>query len=138
MSLRHKALFTCVSAALTVGGLAAATPEAFAKERSVVVTGQPAANESLIQRVQYTDLNLATAGGEKSLDRRVGLAVRQVCLSQSVTMSGEYGAAQGCQEFVWDDVRPQIGRAVARAREIAATGFSAIPAVAIAIRAPQK
>jgi hypothetical protein len=42
-----------------------------------------------------------------------------------------------CSGLAWDGARPQILRAVQRAREIAATGSSSIAAAAITITIPE-
>ena len=83
--------------------------------------------------VSYRDLNLASLAGEKTLNRRVGGAVRIVC-SESVP-DGDFYQEMLCDKHAWGGARPQIALAVMRARQIASTGTSAILPVAITLSA---
>ena len=82
-------------------------------------------------RVSYRDLNLAAARDERILRRRVSGAIRTVCADGMTAVEG-VGFAP-CARGARRDARPQIALAVRRARDIAATGTSSIPIVAIAI-----
>jgi len=84
-------------------------------------------------RVSYADLNLVAARDERILHRRVGGAARKVCDPNAASLS-DHGFAD-CVSGAWKGARPQMALAVRRAREIAATGTSSIPLVAIAIAA---
>lgn len=83
-------------------------------------------------RVFYGDLNLASLAGEQTLNRRVQGAVRRVCGAHIDPMP-----YMDCRSFAWRGARPQVERALARARDIAATGTSDIAPVAILIAVPQ-
>jgi UrcA family protein len=113
------------SAAIT----AAASPVE-ARTRPIVVTGP--SHDMVTRRVSYRDLNLASLPGEKTLNARVRGAVVGVC--SEVSLSHE---DINCRSDLWAAAQPQIDRALARAREIAQYGNSAIPAVAITIAFPR-
>lgn len=116
----------CIS---TLASFSFALP-AFAKQRPIVVTA-PKGEDLPTRRVSYRDLNLATWDGEKTLRGRFNVAAREVCLDGGHELfDAEF---DGCQSFALRGARPQIARAVQRAREIAANGHSSIPLVAIAL-----
>jgi UrcA family protein len=128
-----KTLSMAVAVALTGTGLLAAFP-ADAKPRSekpVTIHGQRYDYDIPTRKVSYADLNLATLAGESTLNRRVGGAVRSVC-AESVAGSDFY-AELSCHRFAWGGARPQITRAVMRARQIASTGTSSIMPVTITL-----
>lgn len=132
---RGKSLSMIAAVALTGTGLLATSP-ADAKSRSdkpVLVFGQRIEADVPIEKVGYRDLNLATRAGEKALNTRVGGAVQLVC-ARSVP-SGYLYEEMSCHSFAWGGARPQIARAVMRARENASTGTSAILPVAITLSA---
>jgi UrcA family protein len=115
-----------VSLALLVGmGTAAMAQDA-------TVFGDRLSDDILTERVSYADLNLASAIGERTLDRRVSKAVRRVCDPEK-----EFVRTAMCTSAAWKSARPQIDLAVARATEMAVNGTSSIPAVAIVIAAPR-
>jgi UrcA family protein len=59
--------------------------------------------------VRYHDINLADAGGQKELERRIRVATKQVCTSpDSATM-------QACRKVALDQVKAPVARAIARA-----------------------
>ena len=91
----------------------------------IVVTGT---SDMIVARISHRDLNLASADGERALAHRVKGAIGRVCAE-----AADLAQHVPCRWETWSDTRPQIARAVARARDIAATGTSAIPAVAITI-----
>lgn len=69
--------FAAVGAiAVVVTSITVSTP-ALAKERPVVVAANP---EVVTRRVTYADLNLASLPGEAALNRRVGSAVKSLCI----------------------------------------------------------
>jgi UrcA family protein len=130
-----KILSLCVATAITAGGLFIFSPEASARP-PIVVT----APDIAVRHVSYADLNLASLSGEKTLNRRVGSAVDSVCIeavgSDTSTLAGNI-ANRRCNRGAWNGARPQIVRAVERARQIAATGSSTIAASAIVISIPE-
>ena len=109
----------------------AATSPAIAKDRTIIVT---ATGESIpVRLVSYRDLNLAKAEGEETLVKRVRHAVKDVCIESSPGGLYFESTSLACREVAWDGARPQIDRAVTRAKEIAMNGWSAIAPVAITI-----
>jgi UrcA family protein len=109
----------------------AASAPAAAQPRPIVVTG--ADSDLPVRYVSYRDLDLAKAGDEQILVKRVGYAATDVCtesVSNLATPGYEY---MTCRSHAWRGARPQIDRAVLRARQIATNGWSAIAPVAIAI-----
>ena len=121
-----------VALTLALASCLAATPAVAAQGQPVTVYGEAKENVRT-QNVSYADLDLATVKGERMLVRRVGRAVKNVCLfddgERGVQDSGYYDCANGA----WDDAKPQIAQATARAREIALKGSSSIAAAAIRI-----
>jgi UrcA family protein len=97
-----------------------------ANDRPIVVRG--AADDPLTRQISYRDLNLASLSGERSLKRRVGRAVSDLCFENAV-MQRDWE----CRGDLWRSARPQVARAVARAQEMALTGHSSIQAVAITV-----
>ena len=116
--------------AIAAGGLFLATP-ALGKDSEVVVKAPP--REDVPTRyVRYSDLNLLHQSGVSTLNGRVKSAVRGVCV-ESVTPSGDFYAEMNCRSSAWNGARPQMDRAIERARQLAANGFSTIAPVTISI-----
>ena len=123
--------------ALIIAGLAAAPAvgqtagQTAGRQPTVVVS---ATNYDVIaRRIDYRDLDLASADGERRLVRRVRSAVHHVCLDAVGSHRGYMTQTATCQRSSWQTTQPQVGQAVQRAREVAANGWSAIAPVAIAI-----
>jgi len=98
-----------------------------------------AAPEVVARHVTYADLNLTSLPGERTLNRRVGAAVNSLCAEAVGEADGSFTvkyAALGCHNSAWNQARPQINRAVQRARDLASTGTSNIAAVTIMVAAP--
>lgn len=127
MAHRRKIALLAAMSALTV----AAAPAAGAKD--LTVTAQRAAEDRLVERVSYRDLNLVAAAGQRTLERRVRKAAHNVCAP--LFSGGADLDYFGCRNLAWDGAEPQIARAIERAHQIAATGRSDLPDVAIAISA---
>lgn len=118
--------------AVTIAGLAIAVPALAKGQQPVVVTGT-ALDETIIRRnVSYCDLNLATSMGEAILLKRARLAVRDVC-GEAIEEPADISDSISCRTASWRDAKPQIDRAVLRARQIAANGWSAIAPVTITL-----
>lgn len=116
--------------AVTVAIFAAASPAA-AQSRPIVVTATE--SDVPVRYVSYRDLDLAKSAHEQILVRRVRFAATDVCtesVSNLATPGYEYLT---CRSHALRGARPQIDRAVLRARQIAANGWSAIAPVAISI-----
>ena len=128
---------TAVLSGVTASLLFVVPANAAAQENPVVVKAEPL--EGLrTEHVPYGDLNLAERKDVYRLQQRVGGAVKRVCLfedGRSALLDTGYAR---CSDEAWNDANPQIARAVTRAKEIALNGYSAIPAIPIAIRAAAK
>jgi UrcA family protein len=106
-----------------------ATPVHARPLKNVTVVARP--GDYVLRRVSYADLNLAARPDVRILNHRVDYAVNDVCTE---VMANSYSfTMQECSNDSWGRARPQIDRAVRRAREIAATGSSTIAAVAITV-----
>lgn len=132
-----KALSCCAATMVAAAGLLVAAAPASSKGAPVFVT---APHDVVTRHVSYADLNLASIAGERALDRRVGTAVGSLC---NEATGGNDGGTRyklsmiRCNGEAWDSARPQIDRAVQRARDIAATGSSSISAAALVISLPE-
>lgn len=112
---------------LAAGAMAVtATPSRGRPARPVIVTAEESDVDT--RHVTFADLNLATSAGERALHQRVGLAVRDVCDNAVGHRDGWLNYY--CSIGAWRDARPQMTRAVERARQIALTGTSTITAAA--------
>lgn len=128
--MKRSIIFASAMALALSGQLSARSVNA-GDDQPVVVTGQP--EEAVAtRRVSFADLDLALASGQKTLHRRVSGAVRSVCLEATGPNPIEW-AESACRTDVWRDARPQMARAVQRARDMALNGTSAIAPVAISI-----
>jgi UrcA family protein len=124
-------IFAAASASLAIiGGAATAALAQPPSTTTVVGARDPDAVNST--RVSYRDLNLAAASDKRILQRRVGGAARKVCTREDVAAINDLGFVP-CVSDAWKGARPQIAMAVRRAQQIAVTGTSSIPMVAIAI-----
>ena len=125
-----RTLAMCGATFVAAVSIAAATSPVHAgASHPVIVTGQR--TEYVTRYVSYADLNLASAADEGILKVRVRVAVNEVC-DEAVGHRDQYDF-RGCTYDSWAGARPQISRAVRRARDIALTGSSPLAAVAITI-----
>lgn len=124
--------FTSLLAAFAVTfAVFAATAPASARDRSVTVT---ATEERVpVRFVSYRDLNLVNGKDERILVRRVRYAAKDVCVETAPSEPFHSTMFLSCRAEAWQGARPQIERAVERAKDIAANGWSAIAPVAITI-----
>ncbi|WP_294172290.1 UrcA family protein [uncultured Sphingomonas sp.] len=125
-----KQLFLTASLTLAV---AAATAPASA-QAPLQVIGERTQDDQITERVSHRDLNLANASGQKRLTSRVRSAVGMVCAPLDFT--GLRTQRQACRSVAWQGAKPQMARAIARAEQLAASGTTSLPEVAIAVRAP--
>jgi UrcA family protein len=124
------AVLSGVTASLLV---TAATAQA-AQEKPVVVYAEP--QEGIYtEKVSYRDLNLAVKADQKTLGRRVGGAVRRVCTDANAFGTYADPVFRDCANDSWDNARPQIARAIARAEQLAASGQPSVGIGAIAVTA---
>jgi UrcA family protein len=122
---------------LTSGVFVLVAPPAFGKAGPVVVVANP---NVVIRHISFADLNLASAAGERTLNRRVGGAVSSLCQEATGGIDGNYMttiSAGKCRQAAWNQALPQITQVTQRARDIASTGVSPIAAAAITIALPQ-
>ena len=131
MLTRFSAMTVAVLSGVTAS-LGVAAPSLAAQDRVVVYAGPQEGVRT--ERVHYADLNLAERRDQRKLNLRVAGAVQRVCLFENGRPGLQDRGYYHCAGDAWDGANPQIAQAVARAREIALTGHSAIPATAIAIR----
>ena len=122
----------CAAVAITASGVFLIASPSSAKERPVIVEGQPV-EDVVTRRVDYADLNLASAGGKKLLFRRVSRAVVGVC--NDANPGAQRVDMAMCRDMSWDGARPQIAAAFDRAQELASRGGSPVLAGAISITA---
>jgi UrcA family protein len=130
------ALSLCAVVAATAGTFALASPASSRTAPILVVA--PA--DQVTRHVTYADLNLASAAGEKTLNRRVDVAVGDLCLDATGGNDGSFTyktSMMRCSQSAWHQATPQIDRAVQRAREIAFTGSSSIAASTLTISLPR-
>ena len=131
--------------AITLGALFLVAQPASGKSPPIVVTAPnevvTAPNDNVVVRhISYADLNLASASGESTLNRRVSGAVGDLCLEATGGNDGSFifkSNMMKCDDRAWGEARPQVARAVQRAHDIASTGTSSIAAAAITISLAQ-
>jgi len=132
MSTRSVILRLAAASGVTVAILTGAATAAQAQKAPVTVYAPADIHTA---RVGYADLNLADEVGQSILKARVSEAASKVCgvflyqprLSIEDRSTCVAGAVAGA--------RPQVARAMERARQIAANGFTTLPAVAIRVSA---
>ena len=134
-----RAISLCVAIAAVSGGQFFAASPAFGKSGPILVTATPP-EELVVRHVSYADLNLAVDAGQRTLNRRVGTAVSDLCTEAAGGNDGStvfrYSMIR-CSNFAWNDARPQIARAVQRSQELALTGKTAIAATSLIISLPK-
>ena len=86
----------------------------------LIVTGRldPAPSRN----VQYGDLNLASAAGRQTLNRRVRGAVRNLCGVKPASPLSEAIIHRDCASSAWNSARPQIEAAIAGRQFAARSG----------------
>jgi UrcA family protein len=73
--------------------------------------------ETVQMAVEYGDLNLATAGGQRRLDRRIESAARTICGSYDRLDLHARTAFDECRAGVLASAKPQVEIAIAKARQ---------------------
>ena len=126
-----------LSMVAAVGLIAASASPAWGKSARIFVTAP--SPDTVSRHITYADLNLASAAGERTLYRRVSYGVSDLCDeilgSYDRSPSSKFNL-MACTGSAWSQARPQMDRAVQRARDIAATGSSPIAAAALTISIP--
>ena len=117
MTITHK---LTASLAASAGLLFLATPSiaqdenAAAAEPEIVVSGGkeiPRGYEKVTKTVSIVDLDLTTEAGTGKMEERVGEAIDSICKAIKRKRVREY-----CNDYAWSDARPQMERAIAKAR----------------------
>jgi len=132
-----RAISFCAAVAVTSGALFLMGSPVFGRTAPITVT---ASEEVVVRHVSYADLNLASAPGQQMLNRRVNSAVSDLCNEATGGPDGSVSfkfSMMKCNSEAWNGARPQIDRAVQRARDIAYTGTSDLVAAAITISLPR-
>jgi UrcA family protein len=125
--------------AVTSGGLFLVASPAFGRSGPILVTAVPP-EELVVRHVSYADLNLAADAGQRTLNRRVDVAVNDLCTEANGGNNGSPSfkfSMQRCSIGAWDSALPQIERAVQRSKELALTGHTSISAAALVISLPR-
>jgi len=134
MLIHYKTLSLIAAITMTGMTLLAAAP-ALARPEPMVVTAQRTVDLPT-QRVSYRDLNLAAAQDQRTLERRVGRAVKQVCRIEDYHASKSlrsYAIYLQCSDFAWGGARPQVAAAIDRAHALALNGSDAVAVGSLAI-----
>lgn len=122
--------FACMAAAGLVGSLLvlSAVSPAFGQP-PVVVQGRAYYDSENQRVVRYGDLNLAEQIGQKSLLRRVGYAVNELCDTRQ-TRGSFKTIDRTCAGSAWESANPQITLAFDRARGGASIAAASLTIVA--------
>ena len=110
----------CSAAAFAaVAILATSAPAQPPRETTVLAPGDGSIRT---ERVTLAGLDLRSKPGQRTLYRRVGLAVKHVCSFDGI----DYDNRLSCEDDAWAGSRPQIRAAITRAHDygIAATSIS--------------
>lgn len=120
------------AAAVCVSGLAVTAAAGPAQAQDATV--RAAVSEEVPQvKVNIADLQLASATGQKRMNRRVAFAVSKVCNPQyEGALSRGYTR---CLETAWNGARPQMARAIEAAQRYAAAGGTDVAVAAISVSA---
>ena len=110
-------ILTVVALLLAGTAAAVAQPPGEKPHSGVVVV----ADDVPTRHVSFADLDLSTAGGQRTLVRRVKLAVSKVCDEAAGPLPSIY-AKQECWKSTWAESQPKLNAAVERSRQLAATG----------------
>ena len=60
--------------------------------------------------VRYADLDLASSKGQATLQRRIAIAVRDVCSEAGQRTTAEHERRQACEADAWRQVRADLSR----------------------------
>lgn len=104
---------TVIAALLSGMTLCYASPAA-AQEPPVVVYGE--AINAQTERVQFADLNLASARDQSRLHNRVGGAIERVCGIDLGRDGLQDRGFYSCSNAAWGSAAPQIAEAIATGR----------------------
>ena len=122
MSIKYRTSLTLAAAAITSAVLVSSTALARPSDPVVVTATR---DEVETRTVSYRDLNLVLASDQRRLDRRVGSAIKDVCVIDdyhAVRTLAAYSTYRACSDLAWTGARPQIRAAIERAQSFAARG----------------
>ena len=86
-----------------------AFPLVFAASALAAGPAGAAADPAPQMRVSYADLNLATASGRATFERRISHAVDQVCGDRPLPVEiNRQAAFEDCRQVAWSGARQQI------------------------------
>lgn len=115
-----KLVLGAAAIATSSGAMLLAAGPAHARDVTVVASAE---DDVPVARVTLGDLNLAVPAGQQTMRHRVSGAIRTVC---APTYDGtETTRLAECQNHAWDQARPQMAAAVARAVRIASGNATA-------------
>lgn len=89
------------------------------------------AQESGTVHVSYVDLNLASDAGRNSLERRVAIAARTVCLIEDSRELALWSSTRECRRDAFNGAQPAVEAAVAAARRATVTVTGAAAAIVV-------
>ncbi len=117
--LRNCRQTAAVGGLLLASAMAAATAQSTSYIEPLVTTQVvgAAAQDLYRYRVSYADLNLATAAGQQTLNQRIGMAIRKLCINQADPIDLHASASERqCRAMSKASVEGQIAAAIAHAQ----------------------
>jgi UrcA family protein len=109
LKMQGRRIPTVIAALLSGMTLCYAAP-ASAQEPPLIVYGEPGLTR--VEHVGFANLDLATSAGARTLESRVGSAVKRVCLFEPEIRLQPYDY-HACAAESWSKARPQIAEALA-------------------------
>ena len=116
-----RAMTIAIIASLTI---ASAVPAVAQEVEPLTIIGQRG-DQSFSAIVSFRDLDLTLANGRDELDRRISLAANEVCDRFKVNPSQDKLFMPACTAEAVRRAAPQVGTAVAMARNAAGMGSNA-------------
>lgn len=112
-----------------------AAPALSGPTNDITVFALERVGDHFVIKVPYADLDLNRPDQVMVLRSRVGAAVRQGCATKLYDPPLTENEQRGCIDIATGGTTMQLRRAEQRAREVATTGHSDLPMVAIAVSA---
>lgn len=137
MAIKYRASLTCLAVFLTSAVLVPAAAMAGTKPETLVVTA-PRDADQFTAYASYRDLNLVLASDQRRLNRRVKLAVEDVCALEDhnvVRTMGSFVHYQTCRDGAWTGARPQMVAAIEKAKAGFGAGGNEVASIAITVSA---
>jgi len=120
--------------AATLFTLTSQAPLAAQEQTPITVSALKRMGDAFIIEVPYRDLDLSRIEGVAALRHRVDAAAHTGCSTKQFEPALTDNERRGCIDDAVGGAIPQMQRAKRRAIEIARSGHSSIPPVAIAMR----